>query len=114
MTEKEMLELAAKAYWHGTDVSWHYDENEQAIVFIDADNQDHNGNDVELVWNPPFDGDAALRLAVKLQIHIQPDPREVWATTVEVTAIEHYGDDHFASACRAITRAAAEIGKAMP
>lgn len=67
--DRELLELAARAYWDGEidDVmSFRWDEQEQAIVYIHSDNQDHNGNDVELVWNPLVDDGDALRLAVKL------------------------------------------------
>jgi hypothetical protein len=73
-----------------------------------------------MVWNPLTDDGDALRLAVKLQIHIEPDPLDVvvdWEIGDETTrSIVEYGSSHAgdinAATRRAIVRAAAEIGKA--
>jgi hypothetical protein len=73
-------------------------------------------------WNPLTDDGDALRLAVKLRMRIDVLP---WATdanpwnaydTNNSDAIRHneYPDDSCAATRRAIVRAAAEIGKAMP
>jgi hypothetical protein len=114
MTDKELLELAAKAAglpecgWMGP-----------AFMYV-KDNQFTD-------WNPLTDDGDALRLAVKLQIDIEWRDDEVWAyrhasadgecfTAIEVAedhAPEIIGTGGRATR-RAITRAAAEIGKAMP
>ena len=97
MTDKELLVLAAKAAF-----------GEKAYQAL-----------TECGWNPLKDDGDALRLAVKLTIDVVHDFDRVIAC---------YGDDEFeteyfyekptptdpyAATRRAITRAAAEIGKAM-
>jgi len=70
-------------------------------------------------WNPLKRDDDALRLAVKLRIQITPgtyNPEEFSAFTNPYEAREYYApmlQDEVAATRRAITRAAAEIGKAM-
>ena len=101
-TDRELLELAAKAAGHVIDP-------------IDAM---HDPEDW-MCWNPlDSDGDA-LRLAVKLKICI-----EFYNGFAEIHAshcsgdydsrIEYYSDDMAASSRRAIVRAAAAIGESMP
>lgn len=122
-TDRELLELAAKAYWAGEidDVmSFYWDEQESAISYTHADNQDHNGNDVELLWNPLIDDGDALRLAVKLGISLAflysqlmgGFKRGVSARLMDIE-VEEWGDDIEDVTRIAIVRAAAEIGKGM-
>lgn len=109
MTDRELLELAAKAA--GIDVfphecfgTWPY-RYEQSI-------------DCNVEWNPLNDDGDALRLAVDLQLGIE------FATCEDDAPIAIVGDryskvqeclapDFKAKTRRAIVRAAAEIGKAM-
>jgi len=118
MSEKELLELAAKAYWADEieDVGIRWSEQDQAILYIHAGNQDHNGQDQERVWNPRYNGDDALRLAAKLHIHItiSDHGRTVCRQGDEFRSLEYHGGDAFDATCLAIVRAAAEIAKAMP
>lgn len=65
-----MLEFAAKAYWGSTDVGFWWSRSDDAIVFNDAANQDHNGQDVELVWNPLENKSQLYELAEKLDMVI--------------------------------------------
>jgi len=70
-------------------------------------------------WNPLTDDGDALRLAVKLRIEVEPwihgDSACARAAVREVLIDEpHYGDDPERATRRAITRAAADIGQAMP
>ena len=74
-----------------------------------------------LYWNPLKDDSDALRLAVKLQLGISIPP--VVDGRIEVVTfygpivsiVEHpQNNDRNAATRRAIVRAAAEIGKAMP
>ena len=125
-TDRELLELAAKATGH----KWKwvtcpaYDHEVPGLLLVDS------FNDVEYYpgWNPLKDDGDALRLAVKLGISITPYPiynsearhsviakqrrksdtlREVNPTEV----LELYGDDAAAAWRRAIVRCAAEIGR---
>jgi len=103
MTDRELLEMAAKA------AGYEYAKHGGYIV-VDG----IPGN-----WNPLTDDGDALRLAAKLKIDIEwqatnpfPEPRvEAYQRNDEGSYFcsdEH--EDHYR---RAIVRAAAEIGKAM-
>jgi hypothetical protein len=99
MTDRELLELAYRAYAPG--------ENYVRLI-----NDAGHG-----YWNPLTDDGDALRLAVKLGLNImqQPDCAEPWVDICgpDVEADELYGTDPFAATRRAIVRAAAEIGRVM-
>jgi hypothetical protein len=116
MTDKELLELAAKA--HGYLV---YDAGCEGWFYKEPDGTRGAW------WNPLEDDGDAFRLAVKLGIAVTPYPvfqcskhsvivkqhrntdlqREHNPTEVA----ELYGDDPCAATRRAIVRAAAAIGK---
>lgn len=69
------------------------------------------------VWNPLTDDGDALRLAVKLGIHLQfaMDYAVAYAGSVHAKQFtERCGSDQYAATRRAIVRAAAEIGRALP
>lgn len=107
MTDQELLELAAKAAGYAGKRVTAY-----GVVIMEA------GYDAEpLYWKPLTDDGAALRLAVKLGADIQPKGHgvEVWVFESRVSSgVVEYGDDPCAATRRAIVRAAAEIGRAMP
>ena len=111
MTDREMLELAAKAYWADEidDVVYiKWIDSDGCIEFTHGDNQDHNGRDVGVLWNPLTDDGDALRLAVTLSFIDDGD----WpAVTNEIYT--HCNGDWFAATRRAITIAAAKVGKGM-
>ena len=106
MTDKELLELAAKAagidlgYWSPT----------------------YNAYWTGEYWNPLTDDGDALRLAVKLGlairvlekcVFVESDPETLLGQS-QYSELEMYGNsDPYAATRRAIVRAAAEIGKAM-
>jgi len=115
MTDREMLELAAKA-----------------LGMPEAPKQYRIADGLPIVitymgkpWNPLTDDGDALRLAVKLDIEIyqgddegpavcagywsKPERRDV----ARLYCIEPLADDPYAATRRAITRAAAEIGRQM-
>ena len=109
MTDRELLELAAKAA--GIGVTWVEDHK---CLWIDLG----QGLPID-VYNPLDNDGDALRLAVKLRMSVEISEYEqstyVYAGKVpRVYACEMWRDDKDASTRRAITRAAAEIGKAMP
>ena len=119
MTDRELLELAAKA---------------AGYVLPSADDHDEIGRQYDYhlglwvkhhLWGwfwfrPHIDDGQALRLAVKLHLTI-----EIWAGSSHynqsVTIVEHdegsvefpHDSDPYAATRLAIVRAAAEIGKAM-
>ena len=119
MTDRELLELAAKACGYDTSHRWNAER-----LLLDPPVIDLCIPNVSTGWNPLIDDGDALRLAVKLGIK----EREPVRICIEYqhdgeqafTCIEHRGettqyhtDDPYAATRRAIVRAAAEIGKAM-
>jgi hypothetical protein len=102
MTDRELLELAAKAI--GT-------------VYVDGASWDEGAG-----WNPLYDDGDALRLAVNLDICVEPFSPEK-STIAYLDALVHkvdeacqsprewHGTDPCAATRRAIVRAAAEIGR---
>lgn len=106
MDESEMLEFAAKA------AGW-------SLFYYGSRCTVQTEPGKLLEWNPLTDDGDALRLAVKLGLHVT---HWVGSTSVNragldwVHAIEHWKlhGDRLAATRRAITRAAAEIGRAMP
>lgn len=112
--DRELMELAAKAA--GIKLRWMKVKTFGGVIDV-AENQDRLNQE----WRPLDDDGDALRLAVKLGI--QP----IWVAKfgyasaacvpeapMPVIAIQEYGDDPCAAIRRAIVRAAAEIGRAMP
>src|SRR5689334_13371203 len=102
MTDRELLELAAKAAGIKTATSTCVHRSRFSMLCID-------GN----YWNPLTDDGDALRLAVKLQLEIGfPNKETVWSfgRKGEVSK-EDTQSDHYSATRRAIVRAAAEIGK---
>lgn len=98
MTDKELLELAAKAA--GLTLANQKDDEVQLEQYCKKAHKLENGE----FWNPLTDDGDALRLAVKLGFPLEFDPvhtcdRDEWVT------------DPYAATRRAIVRAAAEIGK---
>jgi len=105
MTDRELLELAAKA--SGIHViRSRLDDPMWRDMLVDnaARNVHHNYGG----WNPLTDDGDALRLAVKLKFNIEWDFNEV---SVNYAAAEFEKEDPYAATRRAIVRAAAEICK---
>jgi len=105
MTDKELLELAAKAAgykWDWYGCSFHISIDEKRYTS----------------WNPLTDDGDALRLAVKLQIIVGRYDNYVNASPLhdgakEVVIWSHNEKDPYAATRRAIVRAAAEIGRTL-
>ena len=113
-TDKELLELAAKAAGIDivpctcSDARWPFKHHE-----VKSGKHGH--------WNPIVDDGDALRLAVNLQLGISIPPVvdgriEVVTFYGPIISIVEYpqNNDRNAATRRAIVRAAAEIGKAVP
>lgn len=114
MNDRELLELAAKAA--GLDVMISLPESSFLVVRLD--HYSHAS------WNPLNDDADALRLAVGLNIHFRQYKGFGYEATQggyveashgkEVEVRENIGTNKNYATHRAIVRAAAEIGKAMP
>ena len=99
MTDREYLELAAKAAGYEMDVDGYFFRP---------------GEPTMLEWSPLTDDGDALRLAVKLRLHVSVFADAIGIGTPGAGYVEDkWSDDPYAATRRAIVRAAAEIGRAM-
>ena len=122
MTDRELLELAAKAIGCAgakfEDGEWLELRYGYKIAMWHDDLDDY--------WNPLESNADAFALAVKLNLHIGIDCESAGVVCVEwdfdqggfaLQSVEEnapVGGDDYAATRRAITRAAAEIGRRMP
>lgn len=98
MNDKELLELAARA----AGIDGDYSKRSNSIVHPDG------------YWNPITDDGDALRLAAKLSIGLHwCKSGRVYAHHDDAEECESSREDRQANLRRAITRAAAEIGRRM-
>lgn len=114
MNDRELLEAAAKAYWvNEIDdvVAIEWGEADNSILYTHADNQDYNGQDVTLCWNPLVNDDDALKLAVRLKLWVCPSQAFV-AIIRDGRSLssEKMQSNPYAATRRAIVRAAAALG----
>jgi hypothetical protein len=115
MTDRELLEVAAKAA--GIDAEWHSDDDadfyaEHEGMFLKGARSPDNNK----YWNPLTDDADALRLAVKLRLVLFLEIPRI-GIGPRMDGPEVYldeGEDEYAATRRAIVRAAAEIGRGMP
>jgi hypothetical protein len=118
MTDRELLELAAKAA--GYEVRWH--DAFECFVHVKPFNLDNPPTlaGQRTVWSPLTDDGDALRLAVKLRLNINFEEFDGVEYACAVPHKSHQGqdevmdDDENAATRRAIVRAAAAIGEARP
>jgi hypothetical protein len=114
MTDRELLELAAKAAAaNGMPII----DSEAGPQILERKTAD--GTECYRIWNPlTVDGDA-LRLAVKLGIGVQSfssfghSHAGSEQITRSIVIKEQHGSEPYDATRRAIVRAAAEIGKEM-
>lgn len=115
MTDRELLELAAKA---------------AGVALVDGEHGDmlrvyytdpHNGLNRYTPWNPLTDDGDALRLAVRLGLLVYV-MLDAGFTGIRLPGenvggkydeVQMHGTDHYAATRRAIVRAAAELGKGL-
>jgi hypothetical protein len=106
MTDRELLELAAKA---AGIIVGHAKRDPSVTFFLDD-------RGLVINWNPLTDDGDALRLAVKLGVQItiilDGDDGDHFPQTMVDWATEEHLNDPYAATRRAIVRVAAEIGKA--
>lgn len=116
MTDREMLELAAKAYWADEIddvVSIKWIDSDGCIEFTHGDNQDHNGHDVGVLWNPLTDDGDALRLAVRLHMRVSVTSESCRAETLPCLGVRVNDSDENLATRRAVVMAAAAVGREM-
>jgi hypothetical protein len=117
MTDRELLELAAKA----AGINGEFDKFRGVFRLYIPGQDIFLGDDV---WSPLSDDGDAFRLAVKMRLalchhHEDSNPAITSTATVAfngrfIEKDEAHGDDAEAATRRAIVRAAAEIGRAIP
>lgn len=127
-SDRELLALAAKAAglqlcgysWIGEN-----EDDDECEVLESAFVKIHPEQELATKWNPLTDDGDALRLAVKLNLHICIDAESAGAITVEwgfdeggcaqYSVVENSQDEpsDCAATRRAIVRAASAIGEAM-
>lgn len=117
MTDRELLGLAAKAAGIDVEVS-----RGRIVLRQSLSPERRMGS----CWNPLTDDGDALRLAVKLSqmdggVALMLNSRfnsygfaQCYTNECVVAPTEYMPDDPYAATRRAVVRAAAEIGKAMP
>jgi len=108
MNDQELLTYAAKAAGLELDgVHLAYLEDEQTFIRHEPDSDGISGE-----WDPLTDDGDALRLAVRLEMEINcMELSQFQVTTYDDKGNATYADDSCVR--RAITRAAAEVGKGM-
>lgn len=104
MTDRELLELAARAIGGSLEVYDIGDRHGVSGYFPEHPNSLTH-------WNPLADDGDALRLAVRLSLMLDTDYNG--CTAVGSATLEPHNGDPYAATRRAITRAAAEIGRSM-
>jgi hypothetical protein len=115
MSDREMLELAAKAAGLLVRARTQVVDADDCFIGIKVR---VGWNDRYKLWNPLSDDGDALRLAVNLRIDVvhtnihSPQVHAMFNYEIEVT--EDHGSDPLAATRRAIVRAAAKIGRRMP
>lgn len=110
MTDRELLEMAAKA------AGVEYDPKQFSQFGLWLAIHGEPSEYQRRYWNPLKDDGDALRLAVKLHLEIVNDRFVVISRTGmprNIGVIESLSNDPYAATRRAIVLAAAEIGKAM-
>jgi hypothetical protein len=107
MNDKQMLEMAAKAAGHAN-----FEHEGSGGLLITTEDE------FSYFWNPLKDDGDALRLAVKLGMTVSIKTKgdklctKAWSYDRKICS-ERHENDPYAATRRAITRAAAEIGRAL-
>lgn len=115
ISDQELLQLAAKAI--GCESSMHSIPSEGVFLHRDDWPVDTNGERPLIQWNPLINDNETIALTSKLRLRVdisggvtRVDP----ILAVAANVVEPHGEDAGAATRRAIVRAAAEIGRAMP
>lgn len=113
MTDRELLELAAKA----AGLEFGHEVGQYAWQPLYQCLARRNANGTDSLWNPLYNNGDALKLAVKLQFQITPGTYNKDEFTVYKSATaevhEYYAarvQNEYEATRRAIVRAAAKLG----
>ena len=111
-TDRELLELAAKAAGYDFSHKWNDKPNKDVVGFVVYE----NGELLCTCWNPLTDDGDALRLAVKLTLEIDVCRTGIAVRTpngIKVLVEAEDNPDAYSATRRAIVRAAAAIGETL-
>lgn len=115
-TDRELLELAAKAARYTTSHPWNQERLKMNPPVFGLYIEDANGL-VNTAWNPlDYSGDA-LNLAIKCDLDIELTDDAAWSNGINsqnYQLFEWHEGDKYKATRRAIVLAAAEIGESMP
>ena len=118
MTDRELLELAAKAAGFKKYIPHHLGRDSFVLYEEEVYSEVKERRVVAektMAWNPLTDDGDALRLAVKLSMHMYifhaDDGVGVSYTEVNRNVKERHNNDPYAATRRAIVRAAAALGQ---
>ncbi|HEK3311020.1 TPA: hypothetical protein SMV88_004919 [Pseudomonas aeruginosa] len=113
MNDRTLLELAARAA--GMNIQRSRLDDPLHRDFLMNGEGVRNPGQCSFPWNPLTDDGDALRLAVKLSLHVRVCRRIIMVEmrTFGDDITEPRGTDVYEATRRAIVRAAAEIGKSM-
>jgi hypothetical protein len=116
--DRKLLELAAKAAGMNVlpqDEQWPRDAVGWFFTARQGDNTLYS-NERPATWNPLTEDGDALRLAVKLRLHVDHATQDVAVWVIDGTGARDFEErndsDPYAATRRAIVRAAAAIGEA--
>lgn len=116
MTDREMLELAAKAYGFGDpegNFIWTESEYPRGSKTNGALWNYIGWCDTAQLWNPLTDDGDALRLAVKLHMQVSVTTESCRAETLPCLGVRVNDSDENLATRRAVVMAAAAVGKGM-
>lgn len=121
MTDRELLELAAKAAGYALKWGETYIVGDDEVDCTDLSYVvSGQPDEADWLWSPLEDDGDALRLAVKLRMAVYPPESDGDGATVSGPGAqggwttEECATDPYAATRLAIVRAAAEIGRSMP
>lgn len=116
MTDREMLELAAKAAeWQLCGYSWigENEDDDECEILESAFVKTHPEQELATKWNPLTDDGDALRLAVKLHMQVSVTTESCRAETLPCLGVRVNDSDENLATRRAVVMAAAAVGKEM-
>lgn len=116
MTDREMLELAAKAAeWQLCGYSWigENEDDDECEILESAFVKTHPEQELATKWNPLTDDGDALRLAVKLHMQVSVTTESCRAETLPCLGVRVNDSDENLATRRAVVMAAAAVGREM-
>ena len=116
MTDREMLELAAKAAeWKLCGYSWigENEDDDECEILESAFVKTHPEQELATKWNPLTDDGDALRLAVRLHMQVSVTTESCRAETLPCLGVRVNDSDENLATRRAVVMAAAAVGREM-